>query len=94
MWTTENRTRYNRDKLRYPSDATEEEWGQLAALILPARRGGSKRTVNIREVLNGLLPDVSGGRFRQTCRPVVRSLIIWGAGKRTARWGRFIRHCM
>lgn len=55
MWTTENRARYNRDKLRSPSDVTEEEWGQLAARIPPARRGGRKRTVNIREVLNGLL---------------------------------------
>ena len=61
MWTTENRARYNRDQLRYPSDVTEEEWGQLAALIPPARRGGCKRTVNIREVLNGLLYVLSTG---------------------------------
>jgi len=61
MWTTENRARYNRDKLRYPSDATEEEWGQLAALIPAARQGGSRRTVNIREVLNGLLSVLSTG---------------------------------
>jgi len=40
---------------RYPRDVTEEEWGQLAALIPPARRGGCQRTVNIRAVLNGLL---------------------------------------
>ena len=26
MWTTENRPRYDRDKLRYPSDLTDEEW--------------------------------------------------------------------
>ena len=61
MWTTENRARYNRDKLRYPSDVTEEEWGQLAARIPPARRGDRKRTVNIREVLNGLLYVLSTG---------------------------------
>ena len=61
MWTKENRARYNRDQLRYPSDVTEEEWGQLAALIPPARRGGCKRTVNIREVLNGLLYVLSTG---------------------------------
>ena len=61
MWTKENRARYNRDLLRYPSDVTEEEWGQLAALIPPARRGGCKRTVNIREVLNGLLYVLSTG---------------------------------
>lgn len=61
MWTKANRARYNRDQLRYPSDVTEEEWGQLAALIPPARRGGDKRTVNIREVLNGLLDVLSSG---------------------------------
>ena len=27
MWTTENRGRYDRSKLRYPSDLTDEEWG-------------------------------------------------------------------
>ena len=37
MWTKANRARYNRDQLRYPGDVTEEEWGQLAALIPPAR---------------------------------------------------------
>ena len=31
MLTTENRPRYNRDKLRYPSDLTDEEWGALGA---------------------------------------------------------------
>jgi transposase len=55
MGTLANRARYNRDQLRYPSEATEEEWDQLAALIPPARRGGRKRTVDIRAVLNGLL---------------------------------------
>ena len=61
MWTRANRARYNRDQLRYPSDTTEEEWTQLAPLIPPARRGGRKRTVNIREVLNGLLYVLSTG---------------------------------
>lgn len=61
MWTTENRARYNRDKLRYPSDLTEEEWGQLEPLIPPAKRGGRKRSVNIREVLNGLMYVLSTG---------------------------------
>ena len=26
MWTAENRHRYDRDKLRYPSDLTDAEW--------------------------------------------------------------------
>lgn len=55
MWTAENRPRYNRDKLRYPSDLTDEEWGQVAPLIPPARRGGRRREVDVREVVNGLM---------------------------------------
>jgi transposase len=61
MWTAENRARYNRDRLRYPSDTTEEEWTEMASLIPPARRGGRKRTVNVREVLNGVLYVLSTG---------------------------------
>ncbi len=61
MWTIENRARYNRDHLRYPSDATEEEWTEVGPLIPPARRGGRKRSVNIREVFNGLLYVLSTG---------------------------------
>lgn len=61
MWTTENRARYNRDPLRYPSDTADEEWMEMAPLIPPGRRGGRKRTVNIREVLNGLLYVLSTG---------------------------------
>lgn len=61
MWAMENRTRYHRAQLRYPSDVTEEEWTQLASLIPPARRGGRKRTVHIRAVLNGLLYVLSTG---------------------------------
>jgi transposase len=61
MWTIENRARYNRDHLRYPSDTTDEEWTEVASLIPPARRGGRKRTVNSRAVFNGLLYVLSTG---------------------------------
>ena len=61
MWTAKNRARYNRDTLRYPSDVTEEEWAVIAPLIPPARRGGRKRSVNIREVFNGVLYLLSTG---------------------------------
>ena len=27
MWTNENRARYDRSRLRYPSDLTDAEWG-------------------------------------------------------------------
>ncbi len=55
MWTTENRARYDRSKLRYPTDLTDAEWALLEPLIPPAKRGGNKRTVDMREVVNGLM---------------------------------------
>ena len=61
MWTNENRGRYDRSKLRYPSDVTDAEWAHVATLISPARRGGIKRHVNVREVVNGLMYILSTG---------------------------------
>jgi len=61
MWTEANRGRYNRDHLRYPSDVTDEEWGVLEPLIPPAKRGGGKRRVNMREVMNGIMYVLSTG---------------------------------
>jgi transposase len=61
MWTIENRARYDRSKLRYPSDLTDEEWSHVAPFIPPAKRGGNKRTVNVREVVNGLMYILSTG---------------------------------
>ena len=55
MWTNENRSRYDRGKLRYLSDLTDEEWALIAPLIPPAKRGGNKRTVIEREIVNGLM---------------------------------------
>src|SRR3954449_8905523 len=42
MWTTENRHRYDRDKLRYPSDLTDAEWQLIEPLIPPAKRGSAR----------------------------------------------------
>lgn len=61
MWTTENRGHYDRSELRYPSDLTDAEWRLVEPLIPPAKRGGDKRTVNIREVVNALLYVLSTG---------------------------------
>ena len=61
MWHAENRARYDRSKLRYPSDLTDEEWSIVAPLIPPAKPGGNKRTVNVREVVNGLMYILSTG---------------------------------
>jgi transposase len=55
MWTVETRARYDRSRLRYPSDLTDEEWAPLRPGIPPARRGGNKRAVDVRAVVNGLM---------------------------------------
>ena len=60
-WTNENRSLYDRSKLRYPSDLTDEEWALIEPMIPPAKRGGGKRTVVMREVVNGLMYVLSTG---------------------------------
>jgi putative transposase len=61
MWTDENRPKYNRDQLRYPSDLTDEEWEIIEPMVPPARRGGGKRTVDMREVMNSIMYILSTG---------------------------------
>jgi transposase len=61
MWTTDNRGRYDRSRLRYPSDLTDSEWNLVEPLIPPGKRGGDKRTVVMREVVNGLMYILSTG---------------------------------
>ncbi len=53
MWTRRNRTRYDRGKLRYPSDLTDDEWGLVEPLIPP----GTARAV--RFCRNGLSPPLA-----------------------------------
>ena len=36
----------------YPSDLTDKEWALTEPLIPPAKRGGDRRTVKLREVVN------------------------------------------
>ena len=61
MWTAENRGRYDRSKLRYPSDLTDDEWARVGPLIGPAKRGGNRRHVDVRDVMNGLMYVLSTG---------------------------------
>jgi len=61
MWTTKNRRRYDRSRLRYPSDLTDDEWGHVEQLIPSAKRGGNKRRVDVREVMNGIMYVLSTG---------------------------------
>ena len=61
MWTNANRGRYERRGLRYPSDLTDEEWVLIGPLIPRAKRGGNKRTVDVRAVVNGVMYVLSTG---------------------------------
>ena len=61
MWTITNRPRYNRTALRYPSDLKDEEWALIRPLVPPARHGRRRRSVDVREVLNGVLFVLSTG---------------------------------
>ena len=61
MWTDEHRRSADRCGLRYPSDLTDAEWALIAPMIPPAKRGGRKRSVNLREVLNGIFYVLSTG---------------------------------
>src|SRR6266478_3213945 len=61
MWTSKNRARYDRSELRYPSDLTDDEWKLVEPLIPPGKTGGGKRTVIMREVVNGLMYILSTG---------------------------------
>ena len=54
MWKPEHRLAADRRDLRYPSDLTDSEWAIVAAMIPPGRHGGRRRSVNVREVLNGI----------------------------------------
>ena len=61
MWTAANRAHYERKGRRYPSDLTDAEWSYVAPLIPPAKRGGRRREVDVREVLNGIMYVLSTG---------------------------------
>ena len=60
-WTAEHRRAADRRGLRYPSDLTDAEWALVAPLIRPAKRGGRRRSVDVREVLNAVFYLLSTG---------------------------------
>ena len=61
MWKPEHRVAADRRGLRYPSDLTDAEWALIAPMIPPAKRGGRKRTVDVREVLNAIFYVLATG---------------------------------
>jgi transposase len=75
MWTKESRRRYDRSGLRYESDLTDDEWAEIAPLLPPAKPGGNKRTVDLREVVNGLMYILSTGCQWRASRRIWRSVV-------------------
>ena len=61
MWKPEHRLTAERRNLRYPSDLSDAEWVLVAPMIPPARRGGRRRSVDVREVLNAIFYVLSTG---------------------------------
>jgi transposase len=61
MWTPEHRSAADRRGLRYPSDLTDAEWALVEPAIPPAKHGGRRREVNVREVLNAVFYVLSTG---------------------------------
>jgi transposase len=61
MWKPEHRLAAKREGLCYPSDMTDAEWALVHPLIRPAKRGGRKRSADVREVLNGIFYVLSTG---------------------------------
>src|SRR3954469_8844420 len=57
MWTIENRARYDRSKLRYPSDLTDEEWSHVGA-VHPA--GQARRQQARRQQAHGEVDPMRG----------------------------------
>jgi hypothetical protein len=90
MWTSKNRARYDHSKLRYPIDLTDEEWRLVEPLIPPAKTGGGKRTVIMREVVNGLMYILSTGcQWRAIPKDLPPKSSVHGyliCGPMTAHW--------
>jgi transposase len=61
MWTAEHRKEYDRRGLRYPSDLTDREWALIERLIPPAKRGGRRRAVSVRETVNAIFYVLATG---------------------------------
>ena len=59
----------------YPSDLSDAQWKVLAPLLPAAKPGGRPRTVDIREVVNGILYVMRNGC---TWRALPHDLPPWG----------------
>ena len=61
MWTNENRGRYDRSKAALPERSDGRRVALIGPLISPAKKGGNKRTINERDVVDGVMYILSNG---------------------------------
>ena len=64
------------DRKTYPSDLTDSQWEHLEPLLPPAMTRGRRRTVDLQEVVNGILYVLHGGI---PWRMAPHDLSPWGA---------------
>ena len=97
MWTIENRPRQPRQAaLSVRPD--REEWALIEPLIPPAKHGGRRRWVVVREVMNGVMYVLSTGcQWRYLPKDLPPKSIVHDYltdGIMTARSKGFITRCM
>src|SRR3954467_14216980 len=98
MWKPEHRVAADRNGLRYPSDLSDAEWAIVEPMIPPARHGGRKRSVNVREALNGIFYVLWTGcqwkALPKDLPPRSTSGNTWTCGTGAERWGAFTTRSM
>jgi len=76
-WSGIARREHSREGLRYSSDMTDREWMVTAPFIPPAKRGGRRRTTDMREAVNAMLYIAASGcawRLLPKCFPPVSTV--------------------
>ena len=82
MWKPEHRIAADRGGLRYPSDLTDAEWVLVEPLIPPAKHGGRRRSVNVRESRKSVAITLDGFRMETPIEANISITLL--ANKRTA----------
>ena len=60
-WTEITRAKYDREKLRYASHLSDDEWALIEPHMSEAKSLGRPRTTDLREVLNAILYVLRSG---------------------------------
>jgi transposase len=80
------------NRQRYPSDLTTPQWKRLQVLLPAAKPGGRPRSVDLREVLNGILSLLRGGcagrRMPQDLPPWSTCYDYFRKGRNSGLWRR------